>query len=136
MISPIFSKKKYFHKNIKINPTWHSQPSFYAKTGRDSVDQLPTGNIYESCMYMTSLSYHHFPTCLILNEYNMNNIFPLCCEWWVCTHGTRVWVYDTTQTQTQTPREYVELHVLTLYFTTHQKILCTFWKNERNVIQE
>ena len=31
-------------------------------------------------------------------------------------------------------REYVESCVLTLCLTTHQKILCTFWKNERNVI--
>ena len=31
-------------------------------------------------------------------------------------------------------REYVESCVLTLYLTTRQKIMCTFWKNERNVI--
>ncbi len=31
-------------------------------------------------------------------------------------------------------REYVELYVLTLYLTTRQQIMCTFWKNKRNVI--
>ena len=31
--------------------------------------------------------------------------------------------------------EYVELYVVTLYLTTRQKIMCTFWKNAKNVIR-
>ena len=31
-------------------------------------------------------------------------------------------------------KEYMELHILTLYLTTRQKIMCSFWNNERNVI--
>ncbi len=31
-------------------------------------------------------------------------------------------------------KENEELHVFTIYLTTRQKIMCTFWKNERNVI--
>ena len=31
-------------------------------------------------------------------------------------------------------REYITIHILTIYLTTRQKIMRTFWKNERNVI--
>ncbi len=44
MFESYILQEKYFVKNIKINPTWHSQPSFYAKTGRDSVDHAPNPN--------------------------------------------------------------------------------------------